>query len=260
MKFAITICFAVWGFSATFAERQSTSADATRRPVKKNALPRIASQRNSRTKTGASQKNKTKNDDTENSVAIKRKLKTKLSNLQRAMAPVTGIDADFKQLKKLSIFSKTLLITGKMTIRTPHYFKWEISTPLKSSLVVDGDNVSTWDEEANEKITMSLKDNPVAGSVWTQMDAFFMGRYDKLGKLYDIELITDSPLTLRFKPWTKPLSTIMKNVILVFGEINGRAYLKKVVMIENGGDSTTIDFMNVKLRTAKSADKNIFNR
>ena len=165
------------------------------------------------------------------------------------MAPVTGIDAEFKQLKKLSIFSKTLVITGKMTIRTPRFFKWEILSPLKSSVVVDGDNVTTWDEETNEKVRISLKDNPVAGGVWTQMDAFFMGRFDELKKLYKIELLAESPVTLRFEPLAKPLATVMKSVTLVFAERQNLAYLKKVTMVEKEGDSTTIDFAKVKLQT-----------
>ena len=173
-----------------------------------------------------------------------------LELLKKDMAPVTGVDADFRQVKKLAIFSKELVITGKMTIRPPRLFKWEISSPLKSSVVVKGDSVITWDEETDEKRTISLKDNPVAGGVWAQMDAFFMGSYDFLRRLYDIELTSDSPLTLRFTPRSKPLSTVMRDVTLVFGVVDGRRYLKRVTMFEKGGDYTTIDFLNLKLSTA----------
>ena len=172
-----------------------------------------------------------------------------LESLKIDMAPVTGVDADFRQLKKLAIFSKDLLITGKMTIRPPRFFKWEISSPLKSSVIVKGDSVTTWDAESDEKRTISLKDNPVAGGVWAQMDAFFMGRYDFLRKLYAIELISNSPLTLSFTPLSKPLSSVMRSITLVFGVADGRRYLKRVLMFEKGGDSTTIDFLKVKLHT-----------
>lgn len=137
-----------------------------------------------------------------------------------------------------------------MKIRMPRYFKWEVVSPLKSTVVADGDNVAIWDEETNETVTMSLKDNPVAGGIWTQIDSFFMGRYDKLKKMYDIKLIKRSPLTLCFTPRSKPLSTVMKNVTLTFAKDKRGRYLKRVLMRENGGDSTTIDFKNIKLRHA----------
>jgi outer membrane lipoprotein-sorting protein len=173
--------------------------------------------------------------------------KSVLNQLQRDMAPITEIDSEFTQLKKLAIFSKALLITGRMKIRMPRYFKWEVLSPLKSSVEVDDENVTIWDEETDKKVVMSLKDNPVAGGIWTQIDSFFMGRYDSLKKMYDIKLLSTTPLTFRFIPLSKPLSTVMKNVTLTFAESKQGRYLQRVVMRENGGDSTTIDFKNVRL-------------
>ena len=169
-----------------------------------------------------------------------------LNNVKKAMSNVQEIKADFKQEKHLSLFKHTLVISGNLEIKFPHYFKWVVTSPLKSEIIADGDTVTTWDEETKQKVTMSVKTNPVIKNVWTQIDSWFMGKYDVLAKSYAIKIKSEKPLVLTFIPKSKPLSAAVKQITVYFRE--DKKYLQKVVLEEVGGDSTVMNFSNIKIK------------
>jgi outer membrane lipoprotein-sorting protein len=172
--------------------------------------------------------------------------KVALSHIKQAMSKVEEIRANFVQEKHLSLFEHTLIISGNLEIKFPHYFKWVVSSPLKSEIIADGDTVTTWDEETDQKVTMSVKSNPVIKNIWTQIDSWFLGKYDILAKSYAISIKSDKPLVLTFVPKSKPLSAAVKKITVYFRE--DKKYLQKVILEEVGGDSTVMKFSNIKIK------------
>jgi len=173
-----------------------------------------------------------------------------LSEIQDSMASVKEIKADFEQEKKLSLFKHVIKLKGNLEIKFPHYFRWEITSPLKTVITADGDTVTTWDEETKETQTLSVKHNPVVKSIWTQIDSWFMGKYDELSKNYYIELIQQDPAILEFKPKSKTIAATVKKITVYFRE--DKKYLQQVKLEEKGGDSTVIRFLNIKLNESKN--------
>ena len=180
-------------------------------------------------------------DETENSDA-----KVALQSLQKAMANVKSISADFRQDKKLSLFSRTITLTGHLKITFPHFFRWEVYSPIKTIITADGEKVTIWDEETNQTNTTSVTDNPVVKNIWTQIDSWFMGRYSVLAKDYKIKVIKKDPLELVFKPRGKPLSAAVDSITIFFRE--DRKYLNRVILKEVSGDSTVMKFTNIVIK------------
>jgi len=168
-----------------------------------------------------------------------------LSEIQDSMASVKEIKADFNQEKKLSLFKHTIELKGNLEIKFPHYFRWEVISPLKTIITADGDRVTTWDEETDKTQTISVKNNPVVKSIWTQIDSWFLGKYDELSKNYYIKLIQSDPAILEFEPKSKTIAATVKKITVWFRK--DKKYLKQVKLQEKGGDSTTIKFSNIRL-------------
>jgi len=185
-----------------------------------------------------------------------REVKTALKSLEKEFQDIKSISSDFIQIKKMSMFKRSIILKGRLLIKFPHYFRWEVDEPVKTTITADGDSIKIWDEESGETQTTSTKNNPVVKNIWAQIDSWFMGKYALLAKDYNISVlkseknVNDIPLLI-FKPKSKPLSVAVKSVILYFDkattDTSGRQYLKKVILEEKSGDSTTIEFNNVKI-------------
>ena len=176
----------------------------------------------------------------------KTEAKTALQSLQKEMTNVKSISADFRQDKKLSLFSRTITLTGHLEIKFPHFFRWEVYSPIKTIITADGEKVTIWDEETNQTNTTYVTDNPVVKNIWTQIDSWFMGRYSVLAKEYKITVLKKDPLELVFKPRGKPLSAAVDSITIFFRE--DRKYLNKVILKEISGDSTVMNFTNIKIK------------
>jgi outer membrane lipoprotein-sorting protein len=172
--------------------------------------------------------------------------KAALQSLQKSMANVANISADFKQDKRLSLFSRTITLTGHLEIKFPHFFRWEVYSPVKTIITADGERVTIWDEETNQTNSTSVNDNPVVKNIWTQIDSWFMGRYSVLAKDYKIKVLKKEPLELVFKPRAKPLSAAVDSITIFFRK--DRKYLNKVILKETGGDSTVMKFLNIVIQ------------
>ena len=172
--------------------------------------------------------------------------KSALESLQKEMANVSSISADFTQDKNLSLFSKTITLTGHLEIRFPHFFKWEVYSPVKTIITADGDKVTMWDEETKKTNTTYVADNPVVKNIWTQIDSWFMGRYSVLAKDYNIAVAQQEPLELVFKPRGRPLSAAVDSITISFRQ--DRKYLNKVILKEVSGDSTVMNFSNIVIK------------
>jgi len=185
-----------------------------------------------------------------------------LDLLEKEFRDVKSISADFAQVKKMSLFKRDINLKGRLMIKFPQYFRWEVDEPVKTTVTADGDTIEIWDEETDKTQKVSTKSNPVVKNIWAQIDSWFMGKYAQLSKDYDIRLPRkpdnnkeNSISVLVFIPKSEPLSAVVKSVTLFFSNGNkdtsGRKYLNKVILIEKSGDSTIIEFKNVKISLEK---------
>lgn len=179
-----------------------------------------------------------------------------LSSLEKEFQHIRSISSDFVQTKKMSLFKHDIILKGRLLIKFPHYFRWEVDEPVKTTITAEGDSIEVWDEESGETTHTSTKNNPVVQNIWAQIDSWFMGRYALLSKDYSISILKSEKSSstipvLIFKPKSKPLSLAVKSVTLHFAKgtvkSSGRQYLQKVILEEKSGDTTMIEFNNLTI-------------
>ncbi len=183
-------------------------------------------------------------------------VKDALTALKKEFKNIKSISSDFVQTKKMSLFKHNIILKGHLIIKFPHYFRWEVDEPVKTTVTASGDSVEIWDEESGETQKISTKNNPIVKNIWAQIDSWFMGKYALLAKDYTISISDNGKSNstipvLIFKPKSKPLSVAVKSVTIYFAKASktssGRQYLKKVVLSEKSGDATTIEFNKTKI-------------
>ncbi len=183
-------------------------------------------------------------------------VKDALKSLEAEFKDIKSISADFLQTKKMSLFKRNIILKGRLRIKFPHYFRWEVDEPVKTTVTAEGDSIAIWDEESGETQRTSMKGNPIVKNIWAQVDSWFMGKYALLAKDYTISILeggkSDSTIpVLVFKPRSKPLSLAIKSVTIYFAKAtentSRRQYLKKVVLAEKSGDATTIEYNNTTI-------------
>jgi hypothetical protein len=166
-----------------------------------------------------------------------------LNAWQSELARIATIDSDFVQEKRLALFQEPLAIRGRLCIATNGNFAWETHSPMRYKMVVSEGRVRQWDEETDRVQTISMKDNPAAAAIHTQMTTWFSGRYAALTNDYVITLASPKPVSFLFVPRTNsPAATYLASV-QIWLRSDGQ-YLERIRIGERAGDSAQITFTN----------------
>ncbi len=170
----------------------------------------------------------------------------KLADLEEKTGTINSIQADFKQRKKLAMFTKEIIIEGKLFIAKSGLFSWHVYKPVRYGLVVKDDEISQWNADTDKIKTISMKDNPAFTAIFDQMNNWLSGDYKSLKIDYSVGIISDTPLVLKFTPLKSALSYKFISDITVYFDSDHR-YLKKIVIAEKNGDKTSLSFFNTIL-------------
>lgn len=177
--------------------------------------------------------------------AIK-EMDTILTALQEKMSKVSTIQTDFIQEKNLALFKQKLILKGKIFIQKPRMLSWRVFTPMRYCLVINGNNISQWDEDTNRVQSVSLAKNPSFQVAIQQMQNWFSGTYKSMQGDYQISLISQQPLKLEFIPKEKSLAAnFIQRVTVLFQD--DRQYIKEIDILEKSGDSTLLAFIDAQL-------------
>ena len=169
-----------------------------------------------------------------------------LGNLQEKMSKVLTLQTDFIQEKNLALFKQKLTLKGKIFIQKPGMLSWRVFTPLRYSLVINGSQISQWDQDSNQVQTVSLAKNPSFQVAIQQMQNWFSGSYKSMQGDYQISLISKQPLKLEFIPKDKSISAnFIQRVTVLFQD--NQQYIQEINILEKNADSTLLVFINARL-------------
>jgi outer membrane lipoprotein-sorting protein len=164
-----------------------------------------------------------------------------LVRLEKNLSGISTVQTLFTQEKDLAVFQQKLVLKGRIVIQNPDRLAWNVDEPLRYTMVIAGNRVSQWDEDANQVQQMSLSANPVLQAVTDQLTKFFSGRYSALTAMFDVRETADSPLTLEFTPRADAVAQkAIRRVTMVFQP--DERYIERIVIEELGGDRTTLVF------------------
>jgi outer membrane lipoprotein carrier protein len=169
-----------------------------------------------------------------------------LAHVQQQLRTIESVQADFVQEKHLAVLKHVLTIRGHFALQKPDKVIWIVNEPVRYAIRVQGEEVRQWDEDTNKVQVIHLGGDPTFKAITEQIQAWFLGNYQTLEQSYDVYLLNDKPLSLRFAP--KPgsmVAKLVKSIDVTFGkdELN----LDMMVVRETAGDSTTLNFVNTRL-------------
>ncbi len=175
-------------------------------------------------------------------------VKSVLSRLEDNMSQLKTLDTKFRQIKRLSVFKKDIEISGKIFLQKPDLFSWIVLKPIKFKMVIDGNSMKQRNENSKKIETISTKNNPAFEMAVSQMKLWFSGAYKGLVEDYNIWVVENSPIKLKFVPFdNNPARNYISEVIISF-RIDEK-YIEKIEIFEKNGDYMTISFYDTLINS-----------
>lgn len=169
-----------------------------------------------------------------------------LRKIGKKASEFNTLKTDFVQEKELALFEDKLVLKGRIYLQKPGKIAWHVDQPVRYSVLITEKLIRQWDAETNRVQEVSLAKNPVFQSVLGQLTVWFSGEYASLLKDYDVRIAGSKPVTVECFPKDKSITRkIIKNITLVFRE--DQTYLQQIRILEQNGDTTTINFLNTVL-------------
>lgn len=163
--------------------------------------------------------------------------------MEKELAEIKTVRADFRQEKDLAMFEKTVVLSGRMAVQNPGKFAWHVDEPVKYSMVIIDADVSQWDEDTNRVTKVNIDRDPVFQIAFKQLTLWFSGDYAKLVEDYDVDILQRDPYVVIFTPREGSIfEKMIDGVTVTFRE--DERYIKKIEIREVTEDKTTISFKN----------------
>ncbi|MFA7230413.1 MAG: outer membrane lipoprotein carrier protein LolA [Victivallaceae bacterium] len=172
-----------------------------------------------------------------------------LAEVNLAMREMTTFSAKFKQIKKFRILTSNIVLDGSIYInRSPFKLAWHIEKPMRYTVIMSEDRLLQWDEETADTKEYKFTDNPVLEMVAKTYHDILLGDFSRLAGECDI--VVDKPAyAIKVTPLAKSnMSKAVSQITFIFNQ-NFR-HLLHISIVEPGGNSTTIDFSEIKINGA----------
>lgn len=172
-----------------------------------------------------------------------------LSKINESMREMSTFSAKFKQIKKFRILASPMLLEGSICInRTPFKLAWNIEKPIGYTAIISEDRLLQWDKETDRTKEYKFSDNPMLGMIAKTYHDILLGDFSRIAKECDIT-VDKQTYTINVTPQASTnMSKAVSKITFVFNK--EFCYLVAISIDEPGGNSTTIDFSDIKLNSA----------
>ncbi len=171
---------------------------------------------------------------------------TLLQELEKTFSSIRTVQTRFRQEKELKMFSRTLVMHGRLTLENPDRLAWRIDSPIRYALVLNGDYAQQWDEDSNKVQKTKATGNPIFEEVLGQIEKWFSGEFGSLLNDYDLVIKKSQPPELEFTPKQGGLiGKVIRHVTISVR--SDRAYVEQILIEDTGGDTTRIVFYDTIL-------------
>ena len=165
-----------------------------------------------------------------------------LGRIEEKMLRIRTLKTRFIQEKYLAIFSQKVVLKGTVFVKKPSLFAWHVKEPVRYSLVIKDDVVRQWDEDTNRIQRVPLGKIPTFQTVIEQMTKWFYGTYTSISEEYDVTILKQHPVSLKFTPLESTVaSKFINSVTIIFRE--DECYIKQIYLQEKSGDSMLLTFV-----------------
>ncbi|HEY7372189.1 MAG TPA: outer membrane lipoprotein carrier protein LolA [Polyangia bacterium] len=164
--------------------------------------------------------------------------------LLSGLAKAPGLYARFREVKHITLLQQPLVSEGSIYFAPPARFARQTEKPIKSTLIVDGNQLAFGDADGHE--SMNLGANPVAKLFADSFVMLLSGNRAGLEKMFAMQLTpgTGGEWRLVLTPRVTPMDKMIKKL-----ELRGRGLaVDELDVHETSGDWTETKFTESDLK------------
>lgn len=161
-------------------------------------------------------------------------------NFTQTLERPAVLRGEFEQRKHLTGFRNPLRSSGRFVVARERGAIWETTHPFPSTVVVTGDRILSRAEDGSQDVLLdtSGSNQSAAGAM---LVALLAGDIDALEEMFDLQ---ESPSSeglwqLRLIPRQAGMRQVVSRI-----ELRGDRYVRHVILHEQDGSKTEIDFLS----------------
>lgn len=174
-----------------------------------------------------------------------------LDRLERAIAPVNDLEAQFAQVRHLALTDETVSAAGRLRFINPDKFRLDYSTPDPDILAIRADTLLVYFASLKQAQRYRLSDDATTRNMFM----LFSSERGRLEKAFDISLAPASPEgeALRLQPLPTQGHASVTEIRVFLDPRSGLP--RRLFFREEGGDTVVFELKSVKVnRRLKAAD------
>lgn len=161
---------------------------------------------------------------------------------------MSSLECDFVQIRHSKMLSEDMLSHGRMSYRKPDMLSWEYTDPYRRTFVMDGNEVAM--KDADGKVMPDSGSRKAFREIARMMIDNLMGRTLTDSKAFLVETAEDGgEWVVTLTPQRKDLRQMLMKMVMHYDR--KLKSVVKVEMTEKSGDSTVIEFKNIRYGTAR---------
>ncbi len=171
-----------------------------------------------------------------------------LGRLEKALAPLNSLEADFVQVRHLALTDENVEATGRLRFLAPGFFRLDYRTPDPDVLTMRGDSLQVYFAALEQAQRYLVDENEST----RDMFLLFASKPGRLERKYDISLGPRTPegQPLRFQPLDSSLAGSISEIWVHLEARTG--YPERIFFREEGGD--TVLFRLAKTKPNRKMD------
>jgi len=168
-----------------------------------------------------------------------------LAELERSAAGIETLASDFVHEKHLEMFQETLVSRGRFYFARPDRLRWEMTEPVASGFLLNGDSGQRWHERAGAAVPFDIAREPGMQLIAEQLLAWARVDIVWLVQQYRMTLLSEEPVSLKLVPLQAGAEQFLDYLQISFDA--QRRHVETVEVHEPGGDTTRISFVGTEL-------------
>jgi outer membrane lipoprotein-sorting protein len=159
---------------------------------------------------------------------------------------VTGLSASVVQRKRDPLLKDEAVSRGKVSFRKPASLRWEVESPERMVMVMDGETVTTYFPARKEAERRDMRDDFASRAALGFFESGISASLPELERRFHVDLFrSPDQVVLRLIPRSKMLSRVIASIRIDQDPAEGRP--RRIVVEGARGDRTETTFSGVTL-------------
>ena len=159
---------------------------------------------------------------------------------------ITGLSAAVVQRKRDPLLKNEAVSRGKVSFRKPASLRWEVESPERRIVVMDGRTVTTYYPKRKEAERRDMQDDFASRAALGFIESGFSASLPELERRFLVDLFrSENEMVLRLIPRSKMLSRVIASIRIHQDPVEGRP--RRIVVEGARGDRTETTFSGVTL-------------